>query len=182
MEKEIRKWLKEGEQSKITLRIRKICSKFKGDNLKKISQILYWIDKNISSEEDRKKILRIFASRTTDQLVTEKKDTGCHDTTLILVTFLRTLGFPTKYVLGIDKKYPRKGGHCVAETYIKGKWILIDPTPFQIILIPERSSFYKENYIVKKGLDSWDCGVETVEDWDGISKKLVKKIHKNPNP
>lgn len=174
----IGKWLKEGEQSKTTPRIKRICSKFKGNDLEKISQILYWIEQNVSSEEDRKKVLRIFATRTTDEIISNKKDTGCHDTTLILVTFLRALNFPTKYVLGIDKKYPRKGGHCVAETYVGDKWILIDPTPFQINLIPERSPFYRENYIVKKGLDSWDCGVKTVKDWDAISKKLVKRIRK----
>ena len=176
MKKNISHWLKEGEQSKITPRIKKIVRKFKGDNLEEIFQILDWIDKNISSEDDRKKVLKIFASRTTDQLIKEKNDTGCHDTTLLAVTFLRALNIPTKYVLGIDKKLPSKGGHCVAEAYIGGIWILIDPTFFQLNLIPERSLFYKENYVVKKGLDSWDCGIKTLGDWDKASKKLIKKM------
>ncbi len=174
------KWLKKSKQSKATPRIKKICSKFKGNQLEKISQMLYWIEKNISPEENRKKILNIFATRTADQIIKDKKETGCHDTTLILVTFLRTLKIPVKYVLGINKKHPRKGGHCVAESYIGKKWILIDPTFFQLNLIPERSSFYKKNYIVKKGLDSWDCGVKTVKDWDTLSKKLVQKIANKP--
>ena len=177
--KNILHWLEEGDQSKITPRIKKVVKKFKGDKLKKIFQMLNWIDKNITSEEDRKKILKIFASRSADQLIQEKNDTGCHDTTLLLVTFLRALGIPTKYVIGIDKNQPGKGGHCVAETYIGERWILIDPTPFQINLIPERSTFYKENHIIKKGLDSWDCGIKTISDWNKISKKLIKKLKEN---
>jgi hypothetical protein len=82
-------------------------------------------------------------------------------------------------VLGINKLLPRNGGHCVAEVYINEKWIVIDPSYFQLNLIPSRSSFYKENHIAKKGLDSWDCGVKTVKDWDKISKELVNKIKYN---
>ncbi|MEK6842582.1 MAG: hypothetical protein AABX84_02105, partial [Nanoarchaeota archaeon] len=74
------------------------------------------------------------------------------------------------------KKQPNKGGHCVVEVYIDGKWILIDPTFFQLNLIPERSTFYKENHIIKKGLDSWDCGIKTVGDWNKESKKLIKRL------
>ena len=171
-------WLKEGKQSKITPRIKEICSRFKGEDIEKIFQILNWIDKNISEEKDRKKVLSIFATRTADQIIRDKKDTGCHDTTLLSVTFLRALKIPTKYVLGIDKISPRKGGHCVVEAHIGGRWILIDPSYFQLNLVPSRSSFYKENYIVKEGLDSWDCGVKTVKDWENVSKNLVKKIDK----
>lgn len=174
--KKVSFWLKEGEQSKITARIKGICSRFKGQKLEKIFQILNWIEKNISSENDHKKILKIFASRTADQIIKEKNDTGCHDTTLLLVTFLRVIGIPTKYLLGMDKISPTRGGHCVAEAYVGKKWILIDPCFFQLNLIPSRSSFYKENYIVKEGLDSWDCGVKTVKDWKTLSDKLVKKV------
>ena len=178
METDISRWLKEGEQSKITPQIRRIVKRFKGDDLEKVFQMLNWIDKNISPEEDRKKVLKIFASRTADQLIGDKNDTGCHDTTLLSVTFLRALNIPTKYVLGIDKKQPRRGGHCVAEAYIGKRWILIDPAFFQLNLIPERSSFYQENYVVKKGLDSWDLGIKTVDDWDKESKKLIKKLRR----
>ena len=169
-------WLKEGKQSKVTPKINQICSKFKGDELEKIFKILSWIDKNMYEEKDRKKVLRIFASRTTDKLIKDKNETGCHDSALILVTFLRVVGIPAKYLLGIDKVSPQRGGHVVAEAYVNKKWILIDPTYFQLNLIPSRSSFYKDNYLVKKGKDSWDCGVKTVKDWENISKKLVKKI------
>ena len=96
-----------------------------------------------------------------------------------MVTFLRAVGIPAKYVLGIDKKSPTRGGHCVAEAYVNKTWILIDPGEFKLNLIPERSSFYKDNYLVKKGLDSWDCGIKTVEDWKAVSDNLVKKVDKS---
>ena len=176
MEKNISYWLKEGEQSKITPRIKEIAKKFKGDNLEKIFQMLNWIDKNVSSEDDKKMVDKIFASRTAEELINEKNETGCHDTTLLSVTFLRALGFPTKYVFGTDKEQPNKGGHCVAEVYIDRKWIMIDPTFFQLNLLPYRSNFYRENHIVKKGLDSWDCGVKTIGDWHKESDKLIKKL------
>lgn len=169
-------WLKEGGQSKITSRIKKIVRKFKGSELEKIFQILNWIDINISSEEDRKKVLKIFATRSADEIINHKKDTGCHDTTLLLVTFLRAKRIPARYLLGIDKKQPTRGGHCVAEAYVNKRWILIDPSPFQLNLIPSRSPFYSENYIIKKGLDSWDCGVKSVDDWNKAAIKLIKEI------
>ena len=94
------------------------------------------------------------------------------------MTFLRAIGIPAKYVLGINKEKPRKGGHVVAEACLGGRWILIDPSFFKINIIPNRSSFYRENYIIKKGKDSWDCGVKAIGDWEEISKNLVRKIGK----
>lgn len=177
--RDIQNWLKEGKQSKITPIIKKISSQFKGQDIEKIFQICNWIERNTFEEKNREKVLKIFATRSADQIIKEKNETGCHDTTLLLVTLLRATGIPVKYVLGIDKKIPRKGGHCVAEAYIGRNWVCIDPTFFQINLIPNRSSFYRENYIVKKGKDSWGCGVRTVDDWETISKSLVKKIKKD---
>lgn len=176
--KKINVWLNEGNQSKITPKIKEICSKFKGDDLEKIFKILNWIDKNLFEEKSHKKVLKIFASRTADQLIKQKNETGCHDTTLVLVTFLRAIGIPSKYLVGIDKISPTRGGHCVVEAYFGERWILIDPCHFKLNLIPSRSSFYKHNYLVKEGLDSWDCGIKTLRDWENTSNNLVEKIDK----
>lgn len=178
MKKEIEKWLKSGKQSKITPEIKKIVSNFNGNDFDKIIKILEWIENNIHSEEDRQKVHDIFATRTAEQLILDKNDTGCHDTALILVTLLRTAGIPAKYVLGIDRLVPHRGGHCVAEAYVKNRWMLIDPSYFQLNLIPSRSSFYKNNYVLGKGLDSWDLGVKTMKDWKTLSSKLIKHTEK----
>ena len=172
-------WLEEGKQSKITPKIREICSKFKGDELEKIFQILTWIDKNMHEEKDRKKVLKLFATRTADQLIKDKNDTGCHDSALLLVTLLRAVKIPAKYLVGIDKIRPTRGGHCVVEAYVGNRWILIDPTYFQLNLIPSRSHFYNQNWIIKEGKDSWDCGIKTHSDWKKASDNLVNRINKD---
>lgn len=169
-------WLKEGKQTKMTPEIRKIADKFKGNEFEKIKQILEWMDKNLNSEKDHSKVLKIFATRTADQLIKEKNQTGCHDTAMILVTFLRAVGIPARYLFGISKTMTSRGGHCIVEAYTGNKWILIDPSYFQLNLKPERSHFYKEYHIIKKGLDSWGCGIKTHADWKKVSDKLIKHI------
>jgi hypothetical protein len=171
-----KKWLREGKQSTITPLVKKITSKFKGSDLKKIFHILSWIENNITSEQNHQEVLRIFATRTSDQIVKSKKDTGCHDTAVLLVTFLRAIGIPAKYVLGIDREKPNKGGHTVAEAFVNDNWILIDPSYWRLALKPSRDVFYKENHVICKGLDSWDCGVKTVDDWHKVSERLINKL------
>ena len=113
----INPWLKEGEQSKITPSIKEICSQFKGDNLERIFQILEWINKNLSHEKDYDNVTKIFASRNVEQLIKNRNHTGCHDTALVLVTFLRAVGIPSKYLVGIDKMNTENSGHCIVEAY-----------------------------------------------------------------
>lgn len=175
-QKKINYWLKAGKQSRITPEVKKICSSFKGDNLEKISQILEWINKNLHHEPDYDKITKIFASRNIEQLIRDKNQTGCHDTALVLATFLRTVGFPSRYLVGIGKINTENSGHCVVESYIENRWILIDQGDYQINLIPSKSSFYHNYYIVKEGLDSWDCGIKTFADWKKVSKNLSERI------
>lgn len=176
MVKSFSKWLSQGNQSKITSDIKKICSKFRGNDFQKIISILEWIENNIKSEKNHDKVLKVFATRTVDEIIISGIDTGCHDTAVLLVTFLRAVNIPAKYLLGIDKEKPSKGGHTVAEAYVNSSWILIDPSYWRIDLKPSRSIFYRENHVVRKGLDSWDCGVKTVDDWHKISDKLVRSL------
>ncbi len=178
LEKDVTRWLREGEQSKATHRIKKIVSQFKGNEFEKLFQILSWIDNNLHTEKSRKKVLAIFTSRTADEVLVQKNDTGCHDSALLVATFLRAVGIPVRYVIGIDKPSLGKGGHVVVEAYVIGRWILIDPSYFRVDLLPERSSFYKTNYVYKKGLDSWDCGIRTVAEWDKASRHLIARLKK----
>jgi hypothetical protein len=169
-------WLSEGEQSTITPLVKKIASRFKGHDIEKIWQILIWMDKNLTGELNRKRILSLFATRTAEEIIQSKKETGRHDTAVVLVTLLRACHIPAKYLLGIDKERPRKGGHCAAQALVNDEWIIIDPSYFKINLISSRSDFLRENYLARTGLDSWDCGVKTVKDWDKLSKETVLKL------
>jgi len=177
--KDISYWLKEGKQSKITPKIKEICAKFKGDDYDKLFSSLYWIEKNIHHEKDYENVIKTFASRSADQVIKNKNHTGCHDTALVLATFLRAVKIPSKYLIGINKTSPKNQGHCVVEAYLGKKWILIDPSSFQLNLIPSRSSFYTHHYVVKEGLDSWDCGIKTFNDWKKVSKSIVDKVNKD---
>ena len=64
----ISKWLKEGEQSKITKNIKEISSKFKGNDLEKVVQIMNWISQKIKPINDYREIIKVFAKRTANKI------------------------------------------------------------------------------------------------------------------
>lgn len=178
MEREIQKWLNEGKQSEITSLIKNISNKFEGDEFDKIDKILRWIEKNIPAQKEYGKIIKIFSKRKADKIIKDKFNTGCHDTAVLTATFLRAVGIPAKFVEGIDKLNPKNRGHCVVEAYVKGDWILIDPESFTISLKPNRNLFYKTNYVIGKGLDAWDLGIKSFDDWKNKSNDVIKQVKK----
>jgi len=174
MKENIKHWLKEGKQSKITPKIKKIAQEFKGDEIDKIIKILNWIEKNI--KHNYAKATKIFATRTSEQIIKDKYHTGCHDTAVLLATFLRAVNIPARYLTGINRLNPKNNGHCVVEAFVKNKWILIEDSKHQINFQPTRSDFYYHNYIIARGLDSWDNGIKSFKDWEKVSEKVIKKI------
>ena len=178
MGRKISYWLKEGKQSKITPKIRKIAESFHGDEFDKIYQILEWIEKNAPHTSDTSKVEKIFTSRNAEKIIIDKFNIGCHDTAVLTATFLRALKIPAKFIEGIDKLSPQDSGHCVVEAYIKGKWILIDPSYFTLSLKPKRNPFYEKNYVIGVGVDSWDNGIKTFNDWKKKSEKIIKQVEK----
>jgi len=178
LEKDIKHWLKEGKQSKITKRVKKLASKFSGDDFEKIQGILNWMGKNLKPYKDYKKVLKIFATRSIDKILKDGFVTGCHDNALIFAILCRAVGIPAKYIGGIDKLDPKNRGHCVVEVYINKNWIIIDQSRKTIALDIKKSDFYKQNYIIGKGLDSWEIGIKSFKNWKDKSEKIVKIISK----
>lgn len=178
MTKNIKKWLKHGNQSKVTKKIKDIAKKFSGTDLEKIVSILNWMDQNLKHCEDQDKVLKIFATRSVSKVLKDGFSTGCHDDALVFATFCRILGIPAKYVAGINKLDTKNRGHCVVELYLNGTWILVDQSMGYISLYPKRSNFYKENFIIGKGLDSWDIGIKSFKTWKGKSDKIIKIVSK----
>jgi len=178
MKGEIKKWLKSGDQSKVTKAIRDITQKFLGTDLEKIHSILNWMDQNIKHCKDQDKVLKIFATRNVSKVLKEGFSTGCHDDALVFVTFCRTIGIPAKYVVGIDKLDPKNKGHCVVELYLNKNWILVDQSRGIIELYPRRGNFYKENFIIGKGYDCWDIGIKSFKTWREKSDKIIRIISK----
>jgi hypothetical protein len=182
MNKKLEYWLKEGKQSKITPLIKKIVKEFDGKNeYEKIYQILNWIEKNTFHKYNHKKFENDFANRTAEKIIKDKFTLGCHDNALLTATFLRAINIPAKFIEGIDKLDPHNKGHCVVEAHIKRKWILIDPCRYILSLKPSRNQFYKENYIIGKGLDPEDIGIKKFDSWKKKSKSIIKYIENISN-
>lgn len=178
MNKEIYCWLKEGKQNKVTSQIKQIAKNFSGDDLKKVVKIINFINKEIEICKDQNKVLSIFAQRSADQVLRDKFSTGCHDIDLLFVTFARAVGLPAKYICGIDKLSPKNTSHCFSEVYISDKWFLVDVSRGTIEIHPEKSTFYKNNFVIGIGFDSWDIGIRSFKDWKGKSQKIEKSLIK----
>jgi len=169
-------YLKEGKQTKKTKVVKEVSKSFKGTDFEKIVKILEWINKNLKSYKNQKKAISIFAKRTADKIIRDGFYTGCHDIALVFVTLARSVGIPAKYIEGIDKINPQNKGHCVSEVFINNRWIFVDPTMNTICIVPARSDFYKQNYLIGEGLDSWDIGIKSFRSWRKKSNELIKKL------
>ena len=178
MSENIKRWLENGEQSKITKHVNEIISEFKGSDFEKIMSILNWMNKNLKRCTDQDKVLQIFATRNISEVLKESLSTGCHDDALIFTTFCRAVGIPAKYVVGINKLDPKNRGHCVVELYLHDRWILVDQSRGSVYIEPKRSDFYKMNFIVGKGLDSWDVGISSFKTWEEKADKIIELISK----
>ncbi len=178
MKENIKIWLKEGKQSKVTKSIKKLVSKFSGNDFEKIESIIRWMDKNLKQCKDYKKILKIFARRNVNKVLEDGFTTGCHDNALVFATLCRAVGIPAKYIMGIDKLNPKNRGHCVIEVYVNEHWIIVDQSKRTISLDIKTSDFYKKNFIVGKGLNSWDIGIKSFKSWKEKSNKVIKIISK----
>ena len=170
---DIHQWLKSGNQSKINEEIKKITNKFNGSDLSKVLAILNWKNENLQLIKNQEDVLRIFATRNVSEILKETTSSGCHDDALIVATFCRAVGIPAKYVVGINKLDPKNCGHCIVEIFINNKWMLLDQSRYNLSIYPERSDFYKNNYIVGKGLDSWEIGISTFNTWIEKAEKIL---------
>jgi len=177
MREDIKIWLKGGEQSKTTKSIKKLASGFLGNEFEKIAGILKWMDKNFKLCRDHK-VLKIFAMRNAAKILRDGFSTGCHDSALVFATLSRAVGIPARYIAGIDKLDPKNRGHCVVEVYINKNWIMVDQDTKTISLDIKRSDFYRKNFIVGKGLDSWDIGIKSFRSWKEKSNKIIRMISK----
>lgn len=178
MKENIKIWLKEGKQSKITKSIKKLVSRFSGNDFEKVEGILKWTDKNLKPCKDYKKAIKIFATRDADKILKDGFSTGCHDSALVFATLCRAIGIPAKYIIGIDKLSPKNRGHCVVEVYINKHWIIVDQSRRTISLDIKTSDFYKNNFVVGKGFDSWDVGVKSFKSWKEKSNEVIRIISK----
>jgi hypothetical protein len=186
-------FLKEGPQTKISNKIKKIAKSLKSsDDEKTIKNIIEWIHKNLLQKFPTDEAH--FRKRTADQIIESGYRTGCGDVTVVFISLCRAAGIPASYIESINIKsltkkevekidlnflWSRHGGHVFSRVLINGRWIYVDPSSGKInfkveIFGKERRDKY---VIVDEGLDSWNLGVGDKESWKNkLKTKWIKKI------
>ncbi len=185
-------WLKEGEQTKITPKIKEI-----GKKLQKKSQydahlvlnILEWVRKNIRLERKEEIKKKLFRKRTSDKIIRDGYATGCTDLALAFIPIARSCDIPTKYVETVNKKWLKKAtkevsmikkgqikGHVVAECKIGNKWYVVDVDSGTVVIKIENTSFNRNFEVVAEGLDSWDLGVKSLQDLKNFFQNKLQDV------
>ncbi len=158
------KYIKGGEQTELTERIKNISEKLIGDGFDLVEGTLKWIHKNLKTKNDPELKNKIFRTRTADQIIKDGFVTGCTDSALVFLALIRAKGVPAKYVETIRRRWLEVGdddfieGHIFSEVYINGKWYIIDPAEGQLLF------WYNRWVVYDRGLDSWDIGIHNMQE------------------
>jgi len=149
------------------------------ENLERLRELYLWIQRDFKMYKGGGKLI---GKVTTDELLNGKELSGCSDVALIFSAIARYLGYPSlmvdtasitwavEFKAGVRTDY---AGHVFVETYVSSKWILIDPSSGDFIMdynssnpiIPIKTENEIEGYyVILKGKDMWDYGVESPDD------------------
>lgn len=176
-------WLKEGEQTQITSRIKEISTLFKDKDLSTIKEILFWIKNNFKLKNFGHKIKR---SRTADQIIRSKFLTGCGDNALVLIALCRAKKIPALFVETINENWLNDKsikdfieGHIFVKILLNDKIYLIDPVSVTISKDIKYIHNKKKHILIKEGLDSWDLGFYNTEDLIKFLKEKYNVKFKN---
>ena len=195
--KENQLYLAQGNQSKIKSPelLNDIKNLKKKTKLQTIKNILRWKNKTFRGKSAKGKLI---GKRDINEIYQSKKITGCHDDGLVFVTVARALNIPSRLIdtTGITwSKAFYKGsqtldqatGHVFVEVLIDSKWQLVD-TSYELIIpnydvynpvIPIIHQGQKKGYyLMTKGKDTWDYGVNSLDDLLKLQKDFAKKINK----
>lgn len=133
-------YLGEGELTRQTDFIKFIASKIDGKtDGRKVRNLMVWINNNIPRIKGEKDVRKF--KKTAEEIITEKRRTGCSDSAIVFSTIARAMGIPTMQVISFDQDWGKaveKGdetdgtyGHFYCGVYIKdnegnANWILVD--------------------------------------------------------
>jgi transglutaminase-like putative cysteine protease len=125
---------------------------------------------------------------TVDQLLEERRLSGCNDHGLVFAAVARHLGYPaimviTNSIAWMDQYQEGEAegfvGHVFVEIYMKGKWVLIDSTNGWYVeegydptnpVIPLKGNIAGTSeetfgfYVILKGIDHWALGIHSQND------------------
>lgn len=176
MQTDTHQWLAEGEQSKITPRIKEIAVSQKGKHeFEYMLNLLDWIRKNLTHDTEHWK--EFIRRRTADDVVASGFSTGCGDDALVFCTLARAGGIPTVFIEAPYKDWlvreldGRFDNHCFAHVYVGDKEYLIDPTRGNIGIGSLKAVGGGIEYVVmNEGLDMWEFGIK---NWDEYKEKYL---------
>ncbi len=173
-------WLRSGEQSTVSGRIKSIAGEITGRNRRERlyrSVILTaerypwdpWYNKDAFST-------------TADEIMGRARIGGCSDSALVMTTLFRASGIPSRMVVTANVdwmhrfKHDRMSlttGHCFIEVFLEDRWFLFDPT-FRWLYSeyseydPDRTDYPHGEVLCSKGRDFWDMGIRSIHDFDAL--------------
>lgn len=166
--------LRQGEQTVLDQSLKRLATSLKEDTgLQTVKKIISWIHENLKFRnvecESRELFEKHFRKRTVKQIIKSEYASGCSDFVLIFIAFCRGCGIPAKFIDG--KRIGKSGGHVWAEVLIGSDWLYVDPTAKKINFDPSKAKNgpYK---LIEKGLDSWDIGIRSWQDWKRKTAQL----------
>jgi hypothetical protein len=149
-----------------------IISEFSGTEAQKITQIRNWINLEgdlpgigsfktcagkSSDSENCPVTLVSDRTRKATTIISDGYAAGNVDKAVVFVSLARAVGVPARYVEAVNGCTQ----HAYAEIYLSGAWKIVDPSTSGNSYPGSFGSY--EAY--KKGLDSWDIGLENEEDF-----------------
>jgi tetratricopeptide (TPR) repeat protein len=110
--------------------------------------------------------------RTAEQLFADKTLGGCSEFALAELAMFRAMGYPARLVLTVNAKWIARykenrlavpNGHGLIEVYVKGRWLLADPTDFVIYAPCPGPNLPGNEMALARALDFWDAGLTDVD-------------------
>lgn len=160
---EVNRYLKEGEITQITPRVKKLANQIQGESKQFIEGFFTWVKESnyfqkIPEKEERKLLDTEHLQRTADQILESRYAIACGEKALIFIALCRSKGIPIKYVEAValdwleQKSDENMHSHAFAEAYLDGRWTLINP---------EKMEIYDEIDYEKHGFIKWVEGVDS---------------------
>ncbi|MBI5030479.1 MAG: transglutaminase domain-containing protein [Chloroflexi bacterium] len=171
------KYLTPGEQSRMSNTQVIDSLRGKPQSIAHLGQIYFWIKSGFTAYAAGGAYI---GKVTTDQLLTERRLSGCHDWALVYASLVRELGYPAVLVDAAGVSWAKrfragqKGsylGHVFVEVFVAGKWVLIDSTNNWYVevgydpthaFIPIKMGDETEGmFVMRKAVDTWGYGIHS---------------------
>jgi len=165
-------YLKEGAQTKITPRIKKLAEKIDGEGLEFAFNLLIFLQKHLrnlycSPKKYQEYLKNYHLRKTADEILTERLAPTCGEKALIFAAICRAKGIPAKIIEGAlyeflkDQSDEHVRTHAFVEIFVGRRWYLVDPSRGLIGVNKTLQTFfppYAGWEPLWEGLDFWDMG------------------------